>query len=89
MLPPQCAFHARWWVAQPRIQAVVVAWEPASVLVNEVSKGRRYPGHLQFVIFSEFLQALLPCSILSFLRFARNPDSLYLTSKGFVSLVLG
>lgn len=53
------------------------------------SKVRRYPGHLQFVISSEFLQALLTYShVLSyhFLRFARNPDSLFPTFQRFCLL---
>lgn len=53
------------------------------------SKVRRCPGHCQLVISSEFLQAVLTCSHdLShhFLRFARTPDSLFLTFQRFCFL---
>ena len=60
--------------------------------MNDVLQGQEAPDCLQFVISSELLQAVLTCSgVLSchFLRFARNPDTLFATFQRFYFLDRG
>lgn len=51
VLLPHCVSLTLWQVAQPGNQAVVVAWKPTGVLVNEALQGQEIPLGTSSLVF--------------------------------------